>query len=377
VTSFLVVCPTAPGRLDGVADYAGWLSTHLSATAPTVLVGLGGEAGGQPEPTGAPLVHRVAVPTWRELWRTRRSAPFCQGVAVLQYVPQLYLNSLDFGWLVLWLATLRLSGRPVVVTVHEYAVPAEGSAKRAAGRAAMLAVILVVGSLATRLVVTFDLPRRRLGRLLFWKSHRIVAVPVGSNIPVPPSIAPRGGAGLTCAIFGQPEAMRGSLVAAIGGWLAQAGEGTRVRWIGRSQSAIEAFLRAHCGESAGAFEVAAGRSAAEVSALLADSDVCLAPIVDGVSSRRTTVAAALAHGLPIVGTDGICTDEIFRWTEACRLVSPDDAPGFVREVDTLAADHRLRRRRGRAARDLFEMSFSWDRITRAYLTQLSTVARRT
>jgi hypothetical protein len=146
VNSFLVICPTAPGRLDGVADYACWLTAHLSAHAPAYLVGLRDEdaatSGASP---GVPDVRRVTVSSWRELWARRREAPFSQGAALLQYVPQLYLKSFEFAWLVLWLTSLRVAGRPVAVTVHEYAVPVSGAR---AARLAMAFVIVVIGSLA-------------------------------------------------------------------------------------------------------------------------------------------------------------------------------------------------------------------------------------
>ena len=372
MNSFLVICPTAPGRLDGVADYACWLTAHLSAHAPAYLVGLRDDdaatAAGAP---GVPDVRRVTVSSWRELWAKRREAPFSQGAALLQYVPQLYLRSFEFAWLVLWLARLRVRGRPVAVTVHEYAVPAAGSFKRAVARLAMMFVILIIGSLATNIVVTFELTRRRLGRLLFWKTHRIAVVPVGSNIPSPTSALPHEGDAVTCAIFGQPEAMHAPLVCAVGAWLTRAGGRVRVRWIGRSKPAIQAFLREHCGQPAESFEIAAGRAPEEVSALLAASDLCLAPIVDGVSSRRTTVVAALAHGLPIIGTDGICTDDVFRQSDACLLSPAGDADAFVRNVDLVAGDAARRARMSRAALALYDDHFTWDRIARAYLAQLS------
>jgi hypothetical protein len=372
VNSFLVICPTAPGRLDGVADYACWLTAHLSAHAPAYLVGLSDDdaaaAAGAPS---MPDVRRVTVSSWRELWAKRREAPFSHGAALLQYVPQLYLRSFGFAWLVLWLASLRVRGRPIAVTVHEYAVPASGSFRRAAARLAMMFVILVIGSLATNIVVTFELTRRRLGRLLFWKTRRIAVVPVGSNIHAPTSTLPHQGDTVTCTIFGQPAAMHAPLVCAVGAWLTRAGGRVRVRWIGRSKSAIQAFLWEHCGQPAESFEIAAGRAPEEVSALLAASDLCLAPIVDGVSSRRTTVVAALAHGLPIIGTDGICTDDVFRGTDACRLVPPGDSQGFVRDLETLVADAERRRQGSRAARALFDGHFTWDLIARAYVAHLN------
>jgi hypothetical protein len=50
--------------------------------------------------------------------------------------------------------------------------------------------------------------------------------------------------------------------------------------------------------------------AADVSAWLQSIDVLLAPFSDGMTTRRTTVMAAMAHGVPVVTTRGRLTDPI-------------------------------------------------------------------
>lgn len=379
MSAFLVICPTAPGRCDGVADYACWLTAHLAAQGSACLVGRRDAAmpADAINAAGFPAVRRVTVLNWRELWAKRREPPFAQGAALLQYVPQLYLPALDFAWLLLWLIRLRVRGRRVVVTVHEYAVPASGSLKRAVARLLLNLLMVFLGGLASHLVVTFDLTRRRLRRLLFWKARRIVVVPVGSNIPAM-AVRPQAARGaVVCTIFGQPEAMSARLVAAIGAWRREARDRVEIRWIARSRAAVQTFLRERCGLGADAFDVAERQTAAGISRLLASSDLCLAPIADGVSTRRTTVMAALAHALPIVGTDGICTDDVLRQADACRLSAAEDGGALVRNLEALVTDADRRRRMSRAARTLFEERFTWDRIAGAYVAHLSGNARAT
>ena len=50
----------------------------------------------------------------------------------------------------------------------------------------------------------------------------------------------------------------------------------------------------------------------ELSIKIAASDLFLAPLLDGISTRRGTVMLALQHGLPVVGTSGPLTDSVFR-----------------------------------------------------------------
>jgi glycosyltransferase involved in cell wall biosynthesis len=62
----------------------------------------------------------------------------------------------------------------------------------------------------------------------------------------------------------------------------------------------------------------------EVSAHLAACDVMMQPYPDGVSSRRTSAMAALAHGVAVVATDGWLTEPIWRASDAAALVPADD-----------------------------------------------------
>ncbi len=373
-TRFLVICPTAPGRLDGVADYACWLAASLAPHAPASLVGLARPTPPPGAAEGLPEVPRVALGSWRELWRRRREEPFGDSVPILQWVPQLYLGSREFSWLLLWLRHCRARGRPVVVTVHELAIPVGRSLRRAGARLAMEFALVALGVLATHLVATYGLTERRLRRRLRWKRRAIAKVPVGSNIPVAlvADTPVEKNDKVVCTIFGQPEAMSAAIVARLGRQASH--DQLRLRWLGRSSEAIAAFLRDRCGLPDGAFEVAAARPSPDVSRCLAASDLLLAPLVDGVSTRRTTVIAGLAHGLPIVGTDGPCTDDVWRRSGACLLTPGGDAESFVRNVALVASDAQRRAEMRRAARALFEAHFTWERIAGAYLAHLSRVA---
>src|SRR5690606_28314882 len=145
-----------------------------------------------------------------------------------------------------------------------------------------------------------------------------VVIPVGSNVPVAPgkARAERG----PFVMFGQPASFAPALVRAIASDLASEHE---VRWLTRAAGEAEAFCRAHRVDGR-RLVVLAGRDAAEVSDQMTSASAALAPIVDGVSTRRTSVAAALAHGLPVVGTDGPCTTDALRRSSAFLLTAPGE-----------------------------------------------------
>jgi len=108
----------------------------------------------------------------------------------------------------------------------------------------------------------------------------------------------------------------------------------------------------------------------EVSANLLASDICVLPYKDGVSLRRGSLMAALAHGLPIISTrPSIQVKELIEG-ENIVLVPPDDVGALVAKIQELAASEGLRRRLGEGAKRLSE-AFSWERIAGKTVTLYS------
>jgi len=99
----------------------------------------------------------------------------------------------------------------------------------------------------------------------------------------------------------------------------------------------------------------------EVSANLLASDICVLPYKDGVSLRRGSLMAALAHGLPIISTrPAIQVKELIEG-ENIALVPSDDVEALAAKIRELAASERLRRRLGEGAKRI-SRAFSWGRI---------------
>lgn len=98
----------------------------------------------------------------------------------------------------------------------------------------------------------------------------------------------------------------------------------------------------------------------ELAEWLAAGDIFLAPFSDGASTRRTTLMAALQHGLPVVATRGANTDAVLvESTGALRLVDADGPDEMAGTAAHLAADPQARRALGEAGRRLYEERFSW------------------
>jgi len=109
---------------------------------------------------------------------------------------------------------------------------------------------------------------------------------------------------------------------------------------------------------------------AELSLHLLAGDLALLPLVDGLSTRRTTLMAALAHGLPVAGLRGPGTDPLLAARpDAVALTPAGDRGAYARAVVALADDPAVRSALGRAGRRLYERELDWPvvarRVTRA------------
>jgi glycosyltransferase involved in cell wall biosynthesis len=98
-----------------------------------------------------------------------------------------------------------------------------------------------------------------------------------------------------------------------------------------------------------------------VSAAFLATDICVLPYRDGISFRRGSLMAALAHGRPIVSTEPTVELPELRPGENISLVPPCDPTALAEAVIALREDAGLRARLASGAAGLAE-SFRWDVI---------------
>jgi len=99
----------------------------------------------------------------------------------------------------------------------------------------------------------------------------------------------------------------------------------------------------------------------QVSGYLLACDVIVLPYRDGVSFRRGSLMAALAHGCAIISTEPARALPELRDGENIRLVPPESAPALVLAISELVHAPELRSRLGQGARTL-AASFEWGAI---------------
>jgi len=95
---------------------------------------------------------------------------------------------------------------------------------------------------------------------------------------------------------------------------------------------------------------------------LAATDLLLQPYIDGVSSRRTSVMAGLALGLPIVTTEGPLSEPVWREGGAVALVPAAEPDALVASSLVLLQQEAKRKQLGQAASLFYRRHFSVERV---------------
>ena len=117
-------------------------------------------------------------------------------------------------------------------------------------------------------------------------------------------------------------------------------------------------------------------AADELSLHLWASDMVLLPFTDGVSTRRSTLMAALAHGRPVLGLRGRRTDAVLTGAgDALTLTPVGDRAAFADAALALARDPDRRIAQGEAARHLYEERFAWPVAARTIASLLDAAPR--
>lgn len=103
-------------------------------------------------------------------------------------------------------------------------------------------------------------------------------------------------------------------------------------------------------------------SSETLSAHLQGSDIFLMPHLGGVSAKRSTLMAAMAHGLPVIGTRGEMTDPFWSHVRGVALFPEKAVEDFAERVVALCRDDVLRRSMGSQNLEYFGKHLTWRTI---------------
>lgn len=372
--------PPLPG---GVGDYSFQLGTELHRRGIDVQV----ITSRSPGPAPADLSRHV-VSAWD--WRCLKEIPAIMrrlrpDLLHIQYQTGAFAMHPAIN-LLPWVVRMRVAPIPVLVTCHDlrlpYLLPKAGGLRRWVMRRMLqdaAAVIVTNAEDAARL--RGELPGDR-NHFAASKPLTPLVIPIGSNIAVCPT-GPgerafwrrRMGAAdgdIVLAYFGLTNRSKG--VDLLLRALAQLAGHVRLAIIGGEPGASDSDNRRYAAELVALADElgVSGRvwrsgqlPAQEVSAALQSCDIAALPFRDGVSYRRGSLLAVLAHGLPLISTRPLVRLEPpLEHEGAALLLDGDEAalPYQIAEATLrLAADAALCKRLGDAAQ-LLARQFAWQTI---------------
>jgi glycosyltransferase involved in cell wall biosynthesis len=369
--SWVLITGEYPPQTGGVSDYTRGLAIALAATGDAVTVFA-------PRCTGAPVfdegVQVRRLPDWfgsrgRAMLTEALDAMPQPRVAVLQYVAQsfgLYGCNIAFTS---WLRSLRRY--PLWAMFHEVTVTVRPSTALKYRIQAVATRAMAMNVIAASDAAFVSTPMwEPLLRQLSAHVPDVTSVPVPSNVPlIADPVARerlsdrfrRDGVNVLFGHFGRFRdadtlAMLGATLPLL---LAQVPDSAAVL-IGAGSD----IFRAELCERIPALRdrlIASGEISADaVAAHIAACDLMLQPYEDGVTTRRSSTVAALALGVPVVTTDGVTTEAMWRASDAVALVRNGDAAGFVASAADLVRDEERRAEMSVRGRILYHNVFAID-----------------
>lgn len=366
MTAWHIIAPEYPPARGGVADYTRLVAMGLAARGDHVHVWAPAVAAAdKPEP--GVEVHRLPG-----CFGPRALAALGRGLGatgpghiLVQYVPHGFgMRAMNLPFC-LWLYARRRAG--ITLMFHEVALalnrrqPLRHNAIALANRA--MAFVLLRA--ARRCFVAAAGSQRLLCQLAPARAA-IAWLPVPSTVPlrddpegvraVRRALAREGG--IVLGHFGTArEAWITGTLEALAPVLLRERPGASLMLLGRDSGELRERLLARTPALAERVHAAGPLEPAGLSLHLSACDLMLQPYGEGVSARRTTVMAALAHRRPVLSTDGILTEPLWAQSRAVALAPAADRAALASMALRLIDDAGERERLGQAAAALYAERF--------------------
>jgi glycosyltransferase involved in cell wall biosynthesis len=360
-----LLTPEYPPACGGVGDYTALLASALADAGDVVHVWYPSRE----QSSATPVVGRVAVHHLPDRFGSSARAVLDRafadmpGTILVQYVPSAFgLRGSNVPFC-RWLLRTGRSGADVRVMFHE---PFFYFAFERPWRNALAVTQRLMAALLIRASSSLYFSTEN------WFRYLAPYGPVSNAavLPVPATIAVDPPAALVAAWRSRVPHDADVVVGHLGSYGAHVGAGLRkvlpaiwsllpraqVLLIGEGSRAFTEKIRGRAPR--GASVEGTGRlSSVDAAAALGACDVLIAPYPDGVTTRRTSVMAALASGRPVVTTDGALTEPIWRDTGAVALAPAGDPASFAQAVRQLASDPLLRASLGGRGRRIYDEHF--------------------
>ncbi len=373
-----------PPQFGGVSDYTGSVARGLAAAGASVHVWCPSASSPDQTPAGPGVtVHRIAG-QWRrdDLARLDRELDEIPAPRrlIVQWVPQAYgRRSLNVGFCA-WLRRRAVRGDTVDLMVHEaFLAFGEGGWKQDVAAIVHRLMVSLLLSRASRVWVSIPAWAEALRPYCFWRRLAFEWLPVPSNVPrVENDQATRRAFAsdrrLVVGHFSTYEGQVRRSLAALVPALLEREPAVTVLLLGRDSDAFRSILSVAHPLLAHRINATGVLDARRLSLALQACDLVVQPYPDGASSRRTTLMTALAHGIPVVTTEGHLSESLWRTSGAVRVVRAGDDQALLHASLDLCNDKEERYRLSIAGQALYSARFDIGHTIQALLSEPSRAA---
>jgi glycosyltransferase involved in cell wall biosynthesis len=361
-----IITPEYPPQFGGVSDYTYLVAKGLSAAGDEVHVWCRKNE----DRTANVRVHSGGAFSGAELWRMDRKLSMFSSPRrlLIQWVPHGYgyrsMNVLFCLWV--W-KRATISRDWIELMVHEpYLMFRGGSWKQNAVAIIHRLMMVLLTSASQRAWLAIPAWRERVQAYSFCSRLSFEWLPVASNIPVMDRSASRiteirthyaADRRFVMGHFGTNSREARALLIKIIPAVLRGNVNSTMLFIGRDSGAFREQIIRLAPELTQQVHATGLLEAADLSVHLSACDLMILPYVDGVSSRRSTAMAAIAHGIPVVTTFGLPTEPVWSSSRAVVLTPAGDSNAFVQATLRLVLDQAERERLSEASKRLYADHF--------------------
>lgn len=340
-----ILAPEYPPQCGGVGDYTALVAGGLMAAGDRVTVW---HPGTLPDHFGSSSRDAISSALARD-----------PGILLVQYVPSaLGLRGMNMP-LCQWLAGLAQTGTDVRVMFHE---PFFYFGLRRPWRNLLALVQRRMAAVLLRSATRVYYSTESWGRLLepYNSPPSVDVLPIPATIPV--DVPDEAVAPFKARYVGDPlvghfgtygDHVAGELATIVPSLLQRLPR-ARLLLAGRG---ADVFVQGLERTARSRTDVLSEQEGLAIAAALRACDILVQPFPDGVTTRRTSMMAALSSGRPVVTTRGALTEPV--WNGEGVAIAPADQPvRFVDEVARLAADPARCETLGAQGRRLYDERFA-------------------
>ena len=350
----------------GVADYTQLVASALSGAGDEVHVWAParGTVAFETRLDRVPIIHRLPDRFGPRAMRML-GAKMGTGRIFVQYVPHSFgLRGMNLPFC-LWLQA-RARRQKLWVMFHEVAFPL--SRKQPLRHNALGVVTRLMASIvarsADRLFVSIPAWEKLL-REISTIAKPVIWCPIPSNIPVVDD--PKGTMEIRLRYsrsgdklvghFGTYNQAISNILEELIPEILRAHADASIILLGKNSDVFRSDIARRHPEIGDHIRATGQLSDRELSAHLSACDMMFQPYPDGVSARRTTMSALLAHGRAVVTTSGHLTEPLWQQSRAVALSPVGDRSSFLDNLDRYLSNASARKQLGSLARGLYQERF--------------------